>query len=239
MIPSVRSASIAVWAMLAVASPCLAGEGMSPGRGAIGGQIGISRFWADGDYSEGASSRPAFSGHYRYVVSHRFRWQISPGFTWSGYSSQVPMPVPDGNFPEDVTKNTNLVLLLPMTFEIQYMMHTKKWHYHVGAGPGAYRVWIENERIPLVDPVTFSRHQGVYAGFTGEIGVERFTRALPSTSVEACVVTHWVFAQRDEQFVSGYNSFIAATEIRIGANYYFDMSRLAGRKSTALPSTSR
>jgi len=231
MIPSVRSAGIALLAMLAVAPACLAAQGMEPGRGAIGGQLGISRFWADADYSEGASSRLAFAATFRYMLSRHFRWQVSPGFTWSGYSSQIRMPVPDGNFPEDTQKNTNLVLLLPMTFELQYLVHTKKWHYHLGAGPGVYRLWIENERIPLVDPVSFFRHQGLYAGVSGEIGVERFTRQLPSTSVEASVTTHWVFAERDDQFPTGYNSFLAATEVRIGANYYFDMSRLA-KKST-------
>jgi hypothetical protein len=231
MIPSVRSAGIALLAVLAVAPACLAGEGMTAGRGAIGGQLGISRFWADADYSEGASSRLAFSGHFRYVLGPRFRWQISPGFTWSGYSSKVPMPVPDGNFPQDRQKNTNLVLLLPMSFQLQYLVHTKRWHYHLGVGPGIYRLWIENERVPLVDPVSFFRHQGLYAGVSGELGVERFVRSLPSTSVEASVATHWVFAQRDDQFPTGYNSFLAATEVRVGANYYFDIGRLA-QKST-------
>lgn len=248
MIPRVRSASIALLAVLAVASPCLAGEGMSPGRGAIGGQLGGSFFWADADYSEGAKSRPAFSGHYRYVINPRFRWQIGPGFTWSGYSGSVPMPVPDGNFPQDVTKRTNLTLLLPVSFQLQYLIHTKKWHYHLGAGPGVYRVWIENRRILLVDPESFNKHRGLYAGMTGEVGVERFIKTLPSTSLEASVATHWVFTPSDEvppatgspppQFPSGYNSSLAATEFRIGANYYFDMSRLR-RKTTALPPTSR
>jgi hypothetical protein len=238
MIPRVRSASIALLVMLAVASPCLAGEGMGPGRGAIGGQLGGSLFWADGDYSEGAKSRPALSGHYRYVINRRLRWQISPGFTWSGYSGSVPMPVPDGNFPQDVTKRTNLTLLLPVSFQLQYLIHTGKWHYHVGAGPGVYRVWIENRRILLVDPMSLAKHRGLYPGMTGEVGVERFLKALPSTSLEACVATHWVFADGDGQFPLGYNSFLAATEVRIGANYYFDMSRLR-RKTTALPPTSR
>jgi hypothetical protein len=237
MIPRVRSAGIALWAVLAVASPCLAGEGMGPGRGAIGGQLGGSRFWADNDYSEGAKTRPALNGHYRYVINRWLRWQISPGFTWAGYSGSLPMPVPDRRFPADVTKDTNLTLLMPMSFELQYLIHAGKWHYHVGAGPGAYRVWIENRRKPLEDPVTFVKHRGLYAGLTAEVGVERFTRALPSTSVEACVATHWVFARRDDQFPSGYNSFLGVTELRVGANYYFDMSRLA-RKSTALPPSS-
>ncbi len=233
MIPRVRSASVACLAVLAVASPCLAAEGMGPGRGAIGGQVGGSLFWADGDYSEGARSRLAFSGHYRYVINRHLRWQVSPGFTWTGYSGSVAMPVPDGRFPGEVSKNTNLTLLLPMTFELQYLLHHGKWHYHLGAGPGAYRVWIENHRLVLVDPISFVLHRKLHAGFTGEIGVERFLKPLPSTSVEACLATHWVFARRDQDYVSGYNSSLGVSEIRIGLNYYFDMSRLKPRP--ALP----
>ena len=67
---------------------------------------------------------------------------------------------------------------------------------------------------------------------------ERFVRQLPSTSVEASVTTHWVAARRNAKFPSGYNSALGVTEVRIGANYYFDMGRLT-RKTTALPPTSR
>src|SRR5262245_65334714 len=112
MIPSVRSAGIALFAALAVVSPCLAAEGMSPGRGAIGGQFGGSTFWAQDDYSEGAQARLAFSGHFRYMVGRHVRWQVSPGFTWTGYSNSVPLAVPDGRFPADVGKHSNLTLLL-------------------------------------------------------------------------------------------------------------------------------
>jgi hypothetical protein len=237
MIPHVRSAGMALLAVLAFAPSCLAAGGMGPGRGAIGGQLGGSLFWADGDYSEGAKARLAFSGHYRYVVNNRFRWQVGPGFTWTGYSGSVAMPVPDGHFPQDVSKRTNLTLLLPVSFQLQYLAHTKKWHYHVGAGPGVYRVWIENRRILLLDPVTFEKHQRLHPGVTGEVGVERFLRQLPSTSVEACVTTHWVFADGDGKYPTGYNNFLAATEVRVGANYYFDMSRLRG-KQIKLPPTS-
>lgn len=226
MIPKVRSAGIALLAVLAAASPCLAAEGMGRGRGAIGGQIGGSFFWADADYSEGAEPRLAFSGHFRYVMNDWFRWQISPGFTWSGYSSSVPPAVPDGNHPEDTSKQNNLTLLLPISFQLQALLHSGKWHYHLGAGPGFYRVWVENHRAVLIDPVSFVPHQQIHFGMTGEFGVERFVRQLPSTSVEATVATHWVFAQDDEAYPSGYNSFLAASELRIGANYYFDMGRL-------------
>jgi hypothetical protein len=229
MIPKVRSAGIALLAVLAAASPCLAAEGMAPGRGALGGQIGGSYFWADGDYSLGAEPRLAFSGHFRYVMNSWLRWQISPGFTWAGYSSQYPPAVPDGSHPEDESKENNLTLLLPMTFQMQVLLHRGKWHYHIGAGPGFYRVWVENHRVVLLDPVTFEKHQKIHWGLTGEIGVERFIRQLPSTSVEATTATHWVFSEDQQAFPSGYNSFLAATELRIGANYYFDMSRLKSK----------
>lgn len=238
MIPRVRSAGIALSLVLAAVSPCLAGEGMAPGRGAIGGQIGGSTFWSAGDYSEGAEARMAFSGHFRYVLNKRLRWQFSPGFTWSGYSASVPMPVPDGHYPDDVTKETNLTLLLPMTFEMQYLIPRGKWHYHVGAGPGLYRVWIENRRIVLIDPISFVEHQKIHPGVTAEVGVERFVKGMASTSVEACVVTHWVFAEDDQDFPSGYSDMLAATELRIGANYYFDMSRLK-KKPDQLPPSAR
>jgi len=229
MIPSVRSAGIVLFAVLAAASPCLAAVGMAPGRGAIGGQLGGSYFWADADYSEGAEVRFAFSGNFRYVVNKWMRWQISPGFTWAGYSSGTPIAVPDGRHAGDTDKSNNLTLLLPISLQFQYLHHTGKWHYHLGAGPGFYRVWVENHRDVLPDPITFVLHQKVHLGLTGEIGAERFVRQLPSTSVEATVVTHWVFAQDDEAYPAGYNSFLAATELKVGANYYFDMSRLKGK----------
>lgn len=229
MIPSVRSASIVLFAALAVVSPCLAAEGMGPGRGAIGGQFGGSKFWAEDDYSEGAQSRLAFSGHFRYTVGRHVRWQVSPGFTWTGYSNSVPLVVPDGRFPADVGKHGNLALLLPVTFQLQYLLHVGKWHYHLGAGPGFYRVWVENHRLVLIDPASFVLHRHLHGGFTGEFGVERFLKQLPSTSVEACVATHWVLARRDQDYPTGYNSSIGVTELRIGANYYFDMSRLLRR----------
>jgi hypothetical protein len=135
----------------------------------------------------------------------------------------------DGHHPEDTDKSNNLTLLLPMTLQFQYLHHTKKWHYHLGAGGGFYRVWIENHREVLIDPVTYEKHEKIHGGLTGELGAERFVKHLPSTSVEATVVTHWVFAQDDQAFPSGYNSFIAVTELKVGANYYFDMSRLKGK----------
>jgi hypothetical protein len=238
MFHRLRWASVAFLAVLAVAPPCLAAGGMGPGRGGIGGQLGGSLFWADGDYSEGAKARFAFSGHFRYVFSDHFRWQISPGFTWAGYTNQIMTPVADSsdpNFPAIGPKKSNLTLLLPMTFQVQYLVNRGRWHYHAGVGPGVYRVWIENRRRVLVDPVSFKLHRGLYPGVTGEIGFERFMKVLPSTSLELTVATHWVFAERDEQFPMGYNSFLAATEVRLGGNFYFDISKVRRAEKEKLP----
>jgi hypothetical protein len=239
MFHRLRSASLALLAMLAAASPCLAADGMGAGRAGIGGQIGGSTFWSDGDYSNGSLQRLAFSGHFRYQWSDHFRWQISPGFTWSGYTSQVPPPVADGNVPGEVTKAGNLTLLLPMSLQVQYLIHRGKWHSHLGLGPGLYRVWIEDHRQVLVDPTTFRSHRGIYTGVTAEFGIERFLKSLPSTSLEITTASHWVFAQRDEQFPSGYNSFLGATEFRIGGNYYFDTGRLKRETKQELPHTQK
>src|SRR5262249_42373543 len=119
------------------------------------------------------------------------------------------------------------------------LAHQGKWHYHLGAGPGAYRVSVENRHNVLIDPTTLVKHVGLFAGVSGEVGVERFIGSMPSTSGEATGATHWVFAQKDKAFPSGYNSYLAATEVRIGANYYFDMSRLAKKKPEQLPPSAK
>ncbi|MBI1795576.1 MAG: hypothetical protein HYR74_00835 [Candidatus Eisenbacteria bacterium] len=240
-----RTASLALLATLAAASTCLAAEGMGTGRAGIGGQLGGSTFWADGDYSNGVIQRLAFGGHFRYMMSNHWRWQVSPGFTWTTYTSQILTPVPDGSNPPGnpgghpaiEPKSSNLTLLLPMTFEVQYVIHHGKWFTHIGAGPGVYRVWVENHRQVLVDPASFRRHQGLYPGISGEIGIERFLKSLPSTSLELSTVTHWVFARDDAAFPTGYNSFIGATEFRIGGNFYFDTSRLKRSKAQELPAS--
>ena len=244
MISRVCWVSIAGAALLTMASVCLvaADPNYAPGKGGVGGQIGISTFRGDrilgsdwfGDYSEGAQSRLSFNGNLRYVMSKHLRWQVSPGFTWSAYSN-VDTAFQDINFPAEGTKDHNLTLVAPVTGEIQYTIRRGSWIYHAGAGPGLYRVWVENHRKVLKDPVTFKLHRGVYPGAVAQIGAERFFKGITNLAVEFSVAKHLVFAQRDEQFVRGYNSNLMAAELRIGANYYFDMVRPKKNTLPALP----
>jgi len=250
MISRMCRASLAVLVALTLATPCLAagsdstttqpsgpGPGGGPGQGGIGGQLGFVTYKLDRllgsdwflDYSNGAKMRFAFDAHWRYTLRSNWRAQLATGFSWAGYTQkhdtnavpQYPIPFTDPNFPHDVDKGHMLTLMLPVSLELQYMRHHGWWMYHLGAGPGVYRVWVENHRKVLKDPVSLKLHRGLYPGGSAEIGVERFIKGIPAVSLEATLAAHLALAQRKEQFPSGFNSNVMATELRIGGNYYF------------------
>jgi hypothetical protein len=141
--------------------PPTAREGPAPGRGGIGGQIGGGLITGQGDYSAGAQARFSFTGHWRYVMTPWIRWQISPGFMWAGYDENEPAPYRDLNFPDDSTKAEYLTNLVPVSAQLQFTHKRGPWLYYAGAGPGVYRVWIENRRKVLKDPQTFKLHHGL------------------------------------------------------------------------------
>jgi hypothetical protein len=218
----VSGLSVVLAAMLAAAVTSYADEaGYHPGLGGIGGQIGGSKTLSAEDYSAGAVARFSLAGHWRYAIAPWLRWQVSPGFTWSHYSDQERAPFRDLNFPADSTKGHYLALIAPLTASLQLTTRRGDWLYYAGAGGGAYRVWIENRRKVLEDPVSHKLHRGLYPGVTGQLGVERFLKSLPSTSVEIALEGHAAFAKRDAQFPSGWNSGLTNIGVRIGGNYYF------------------
>jgi hypothetical protein len=241
MISRVCWGSIACLAVLAAASPCLAADstGAVPRRGGVGGKIGGSFFYADADYSMGAQPRFDFAGSLRYVFTPWLRFQFSPEFTWSAYAKDEPVPFTDPGHPGDVTKEQYLTLLLPVHAQLQFTVSRGQWIYYLGAGPGVYRVIVENRRDVLKDPLTLKLHRGLYPGVTGELGAERFLRALPNTSIDFSLANHFVFAVRDEQFPAGFNSNISAIAARVGANYYFDLNRSRRPAVVPLPGIER
>jgi|GEM_PF-1970393 len=211
---------------------------------AIGGLVGGAGMFADTDYSNtrtpsgefgdrDASPRFAFYANFRYSLTPWLRWQVSPGFFWVGYDHASPLPFQDTNNPDDTTKEKVLTLVLPVSAQLQWTPQRGPWLYHVGAGPGVYRVWVENRRKVIKDPITKVQHKGFYPGVSGQIGVERFLKAQPSTALEVSIASHWAFATRPDQFPSGFNSSLLGVEFRIGANYYFDTSRFVKKKSEA------
>jgi hypothetical protein len=212
----------------------------------IGGLVGGAQLFADTDYSNrrtpsgeygSRDSKPrfAFAANFRYAMTPWLRWQVSPGFFWAAYDQDSPLPFQDPNHPEETTKENVLTMILPVSAQLQWTPTRGPWHYHVGAGPGVYRVWVENHRKVIKDPVTKVNHKGFYPGVSGQIGVERFLKAQPSTSMEFSIASHWAFADRPEQFPSGFNSAVLGVEVRVGANYYFDTRRFERKRTEAAP----
>jgi hypothetical protein len=246
MKPRVRCVSVAVVLMLTVASVCVGeepGPNYRPGRGGIGGQIGGSTFRFDrminqqwfADYSDAAKNRLCFSAEFRYIFTRSFRMQVSPGLSWAGYKAEVPAPFIDVRFPDDHDKGDWLTLMVPISVQAQYVIHRGQWLYHAGAGPGVYRVWVENHREVLKDPVTLKNHRGLYWGGSAEFGAEHFFKELTSTSFEMTLAGHLARTVRDDQFPSGLNSNVMALEIRLGMNYYFDTGASKAPEKPATP----
>lgn len=230
----VRLAGVAVVLLLASASVVRAQapdstsakrEGALSGRGAIGAMAGATYFFAAQDYSDGAQPRLSFSGHFRYLINKGWQWQVSPYFTWSAYAVGTDAPFQDPNFPADTEKDFHLTQIVGANAQLQKVWTRPRTRWHVGAGPAIYRVVVQNHRKVLKDPVTDRLHQGAYLGASAELGVERFLKSLPNTSLEWTVAMHTAFAKRDDQFPSGYNSSVAAAEFRFGSHYYFDFKK--------------
>ena len=259
----VRWVSGAVLTLLTVASACLAAEppasavaadtagaaakpvapaprGDQPGFGGVGAMLGLGYVPGYQDYSKYAQVRMSFSASWRYNISHSWRWQISPGFVWTGYSQHSnPAPFQDPNFPTDPYKDDYLTLILPISAQIQWVHRGRSLMWHAGLGPGAYRVWVENHRKVVPDPVTFDHHKGIYWGGSAEVGFEHFFKALPTTSLEVTLDGHYMDAKRDDQFPSGFNSAALAMGLRAGANYYFSLKPKPKATETPLPLPSK
>jgi len=234
-----RLAGVVALVLLATASlshaqsaDSVATKGAIPGRGGIGGQIGSSYIFQEGDYSSGAQPRFSFIGHFRYVISKHWGWQVSPSFTWNGYVSHVNAPFVDLNFPtEGQSKEFYLTQLIGAAAQIQYFGGSPRKRWHIGVGPGLYRVVIENHRKVVKDPLSLELHSTTHLGTTLEFGTERFLKKLPNTSIELTAATYRVFAKDDTKFPSGWNGVPQLVELRLGAHYYYDF-RKAKPKST-------
>lgn len=256
MTPRTLWSSIAAAALLAAASTCLAQDapiappspadtthaarpamkrpmGAIPGTGSLGGMVGGTYFYAADDYSAGAQPRMAFSAAFRYTMSPWLRWQVSPGFAWAAYTNTEPVPFRDPAYPDEATKDHHLTLLLPISLQVQLLSARGHWLHHLGAGGGVYRVWLENHRKVVKDPTTFRTHRGLYPGVSFELGTERYLSNLPAVSVEGTVTSHYVMAKKDEDFPNGYSSALGTFEVRVGANYHFDL-KAGPKKRTAV-----
>lgn len=204
----------------------VATQGPLPGRGGIGGQVGGTYMYAEGDYSEGSQPRLSFTGHFRYIINRTWAWQFSPSFTWSGYVSHADAPFVDPNFPsEGLTKEHYLAQVLGVSSQLQWYGGSGNQRWHLGVGPAVYRVVVQNHRKVVEDPVTRELHNGMHMGAVAEIGVERFLKRLPNTSLELTAGWQMAFAQSDNRYPSGWNGNPMLAELRFGGHYYYDFRK--------------
>jgi hypothetical protein len=214
------------------------GSAARPGRAAVGAQVGGSWVLAEGDYSDGAQPRFAFEGSYRYIISKGLRWQVSPYFSWNAYRTGTDLPFVDPVFTADgLKKDAVITQLVGANAQLQFVHGSGGTLWHVGVGPSVYRVVVQNHRKVLRDPATDRLHKGAYLGGTAELGVERFLKSLPNTSLEWTIAGQAAWAKRDEQFPSGFNGLVGAAEFRFGAHYYFDFR--APKKTVKAPARKR
>jgi len=201
-------------------------SGALPGRGSVGGQVGGSWIVASHDYAHAAAPRFSFAGHFGYVISRTWRWQVSPYMTWNAYRVGSTAPFPDPLFDGRTVKDFYLTQLVGASAQIQMTRYSKgRSIWHVGAGPALYRVVVEDGRKVIQDPLTHRLHQGQYLGATAEVGVEHMLTGLPNTSLEWTAAYQSAFAKRDDQFPSGWNGMVSAFEVRFGAHYYYDFRK--------------
>jgi hypothetical protein len=172
-------------------------------------------------------------GSYRYLLSDRWRWQVSPYFAWNSYRTGTDLGLVDENFPGETARDFLLTQVVGANAQIQRTVTKSNWTWHVGAGPAMYRVVVQNHRKVLKDPASKDLHQGVYLGATVEYGIERFMKSLPNTSLEWTAAYHTAFAKSDAKFPSGFNGSPGLFEIRFGGHYYFDFK--APKKPGGIP----
>ena len=246
MFSRVRLASAAIVCLLASASAAFAQQpdsltrtrpGDRPSRGAIGFQLGGSYIATGGDYAKGAQPRFSLAGSYRYVASRRWRWQVSPYFTWNSYGTGTALPQVDPGFPADRVKDAVLTQVVGGNGQLQLTGGAGAWRWHLGAGPALYRVVVQNHRKVLKDNISEDLHKGLYLGATAEYGIEHFLHTLNNTSLEWTLACHTAFARDDQRFPAGFNDSPGLVELRFGGHYYFDFK--APRKTGGLPARRR
>ena len=242
----VRWVSGAILSLLTVASACLAAE---PPTSAVAADSGrrqprprrhtaaisaASAASADSsasgyvpgyqDYSKYAQVRMSFSANWRYNLSRSLALADQPRTSSGpGYSKHSnPAPFQDPNFPADPYKDDYLTLVLPISAQIQWVHRGRSLVWHLGAGPGAYRVWVENHRKVVPDPVTFDHHKGIYWGGSAELGFEHFFKSLPTTSSEVTLDSTTSTPSATISSPPGSTAPDWRSGLRVGANYYFE-----------------
>ena len=206
-----------------VAFPSFAAAQYQPGRGSLGGSIGVPFLIATSELKDGQKPRIIGKAHFQYVFSDDWRLSLRGAFGWVGYASDTPAPFPfnndGGGF--DTTRIDQLTVMNPFTAAVQYTKRSGSLQYFLGAGPGITKINIMNDRETIYDPTTFKRHNYWSWGVGGEGGVEYFLPANENVSFELSGALQYLLEDNVDDFPNGYNGKHALFDISFGVNVYF------------------
>ena len=217
------------WALAALAAgsiafPSVVHAQYAAGKGSLGGSLGVPTILATGELKRGQRPRIIGKGHFQYVMDNDWRLSFRGGFGWLGYSDKfnAPFLLQAAAAGGDSTRGDQLVILNPFTAVLTYTRRmSKSWQAFVGAGPGAYRVNIQNDHRTLFDPVTHSRYRYGSLGASGEGGMEYFLPANRNVSLEGVGTIHYLFKGNKDRFPSGYSGKHMFLDLSLGVNVYF------------------
>jgi hypothetical protein len=208
--------------LAALSHPSQAQE--TPGKGSLGGTIGVPIILSDQDLSTGLRPRLMLKLHFQYVMTPAWRVSVRGGFGWTGYASDVlaPYPFPSSSGGYDTTKVDQLTYLYPLSAGVDYVRSLdENWRVLGGVGFGVYNVTIVNDRNGIQDPVTRERYSLWSPGFTLEAGGEYSLPANRNVGFEGIVTFHQMLHGDDLRYPSGFTGPHSFLDINFGVNVYF------------------
>src|SRR5262245_37647255 len=207
-----------------VALPSVVHAQYAPGKGSLGGSVGVPFILAPGELKRGQEPRVIGKLHFQYVFKPDWRLSLRAGYGWLGFSDEVDAPfiLQAEQANGDTTKGDQLLIYNPFTAVMQYT-HTfnKTWMAFLGAGPGVFRVNIQNDHRTIFDPVTHERYKYGSFGLSGEGGAEYFLSANRNVSFEGLGSLNYLFESNKDKFPSGYSGKNIFLDFSFGVNVYF------------------
>ena len=210
--------------LAALSYPALAQD--TPGKGSLGGSIGMPFILADEDLSQGIRPRAILKLHFQYILAPQWRLSFRGGFGWTGYADDapIPYPVPSGTGGMDSTGIDILTYLYPFTATATYTRSLSEgWKVFGGGGLGVYNVKIVNDRVQIQDPITLEPYSLWSPGFALEAGAEYAIPANRNVAFEWNISFHRMLRGDETMYPSGYQGPHAFLDVNFGVNVYFGL----------------
>ncbi len=224
---------------LSVALGCVASAAHAEdqrGRASIGGTLGVSRFVAGGDFTNGVEPRPAGELVFGYVYRTHTQFVSHVGYTWNAYKTCY-LSAEDGRTRcdgwkgiEDRYRGVELYPHEPAiakasyaTAEIQHNWGIGHMQPHLNLGVGLYGWRVGTTRHAIKDPVTQKELRGMAPGVTVGFGVEDYVG--PRVALDAEVAMHHILLGDKVAYPTGFHDNPTLAEIRFSARWYFGLGK--------------